>query len=205
MLYCLDIDGTLIRSFMREQGETRDFEHVCPRCGEVGTLELREDSEWHCERCPWAGDENAAVYDRVEVLPGRHRKLSTLALGPITPGVSAPKNPRFALVTNQGGVAFGYQTVEQVYAKIGRVLAAFSFFDGCPVSVHVAFNHPKATVEQYRRDDRIRKPGPGMLLQAMRRHRMDAVTTVMVGDMHSDRHAAGAAGVRYYDAEEFFR
>lgn len=195
MLYCLDIDGTLIRSFLREQGETRDFEHVCPRCGEVGTLELREDSEWHCERCPWAGDENAAVYDRVEVLPNRHAGIFDLA----------GRGGRFALVTNQGGVAFGYQTVEQTRAKVGVVLAAFEFFYRRPVTVHIAYEHATATVEAYRKDTGYRKPGPGMIVEAIAAHRMDTTTTWMVGDMDSDRQAARAAGVLYHDAEEFFR
>lgn len=163
MLYAFDVDGTLVRGFLRDDG-------------------------------------TVAPYEQVEVLPGRLGRIEELTLNP---------GARFALVTNQAGVAFGYQTVEQVYAKLGAVVAAFDLFRTRPFSVHVAFHHPKAKIakwwcaegsEMFER----RKPGPGMLLEAMGRHKADTETTWFVGDMGSDEVAAWHAGVRYIDAEEFF-
>src|SRR3954463_8827137 len=79
MLYLFDVDGTLIRSFMREGA--RDH------------------------------------YDAIEVLPGAREKLDELR---------AAGND-VALVTNQGGIAFGYQTSEQINRKIYGVLAELGF------------------------------------------------------------------------------
>ncbi|MDR3710281.1 MAG: HAD family hydrolase [Capsulimonadaceae bacterium] len=59
-----------------------------------------------------------------------------------------------------------------------------------------------------------RKPRPGMILDSLARHGMDAALTVFVGDSGTDIEAAAAAGVgskalvltganRYYDASRF--
>lgn len=157
MLYLFDIDGTLIRSFMREGGKVED-------------------------------------YDKVELLPGRLPKLASLER----------LESRFGLVTNQAGVAMGYQTEEQVYAKLGHVLAAVQFFGRYPTSVHCCVDHPKAKLARYRRDLGFRKPDPGMILQARRLHHAPAEATLFVGDMDTDEQAAKSAGVNYFSAEEFF-
>jgi histidinol phosphatase-like enzyme len=96
-----------------------------------------------------------------------------------------------------------------VWEKIGRVVAEFHLFYARPLSVHVALHHHQARVDEWKciEDDeryRYRKPGPGMLLEAMCVHRSDPETTWFVGDMESDELAARAAGIRYFDQEEFF-
>jgi D-glycero-D-manno-heptose 1,7-bisphosphate phosphatase len=167
-LYIFDLDGTLIRSFLRE----RPSRH--------GT------------------DQEAADYDHVEVLPGRREALKLLA----------NQEARFAIATNQAGVAFGYQTPEQVKRKLGRVLAEFDFFYGQPVTVHYVFEHPQATREEFfHANPERRKPNPGMLIEAMLRHFggwTDLTDCVFVGDMESDRLAAHKLGMPYVDAEVFF-
>jgi histidinol phosphatase-like enzyme len=191
MLYCFDIDGTLIKSFMRDGPEK------CPSCGCPRYVQ-------HWDNCPirTSGVEEfygVDDYARIEVLPGRIEKITVLAAQP---------RARFALVTNQGGVAFGYQTVEQAWRKVGGVVAAFSGFLTRPVTLHVAMGHPKATIDPYRHVHELtpdyRKPGGGMIIEAIERHRADTSSAVFVGDMDSDELAALAAGVPYYDAEEFF-
>jgi D-glycero-D-manno-heptose 1,7-bisphosphate phosphatase len=161
-LYCFDLDGTLVRSFMREggSGSHRD-------------------------------------YDLIEPLPGRLHRVETLAHQP---------GAKFALVTNQGGVAFGYQSPGQVYRKIGGIVAAFSCFYARPLSIHIAFHHPRAKLDEWRCEecDEYRKPGPGMLREAMGRHGVPTEQTIFVGDMDSDEQAARAAGVTYHYAEDFF-
>lgn len=172
MLYLFDVDGTLIRSFLRDTPA-----------------------------------ESAEVYDRVELLPGRAGLLHALA----------KDGNRFGIVTNQDGVAFGYQTKEQVGVKIARVLKECAFFYGQPFSVHICFHHPRATIDEYRDPEgcKRRKPERGMILEAMAAHYgpsesagglmyRAAGKTVFVGDMATDAEAAKAAGVTYHDAEAFF-
>lgn len=163
MLYCFDVDGTLIRSFMREG----------------------------VERTP----EN---YMKVEMLPRRREKLATLR--------HLRTLPHFALVTNQGGVAMGYQTPGEVRGKMGRVLAECEFFHGRPISVHIAMHHPKARLPAWQEHPGIerRKPSPGMIYEAMMAHDVPRRKTIMVGDMDADEEAATAAGVGFMHADEFF-
>jgi D-glycero-D-manno-heptose 1,7-bisphosphate phosphatase len=138
-----------------------------------------------------------ADFDLVEFLPFRQARLRALA---------DEFGACFALVTNQAGVAMGYQTDYQVHAKIGRILAGLEFFYGRPHSVHVCFTHDKPKLAHYTTqpgDDR-RKPGPGMLLEAMRVHGTGRTASRFVGDMQTDEQAAAAAGVEYVDAQAFF-
>jgi D-glycero-D-manno-heptose 1,7-bisphosphate phosphatase len=159
MLYLFDVDGTLIRSFMREG----DAEHD---------------------------------YDDVEMLEGRWDVLLAVA---------KQEGSRFGLVTNQAGVAMGYQTPEQVRAKLGRVLTELHFFFARPFSVHCCMHHPKAKLADWHQDPcPRRKPGPGMIFEAMEAHGVFTTETFYIGDMDSDREAAAAAGVRYIDEASFF-
>lgn len=166
-LYCFDIDGTLIRSFMREN---------MPRPGT---------------------DEARSEYDRVEALMGRLTVLYELAL----------TRKRFALVTNQGGVAMGYQTVRQVERKLSRVVRTMAFFYSRPFSVHCAYGHPDAKDPRLATPEEVckRKPSPWMLEQAIEAHGVELARTLYVGDLDSDRMCAENAGVAYRDADEFFR
>jgi D-glycero-D-manno-heptose 1,7-bisphosphate phosphatase len=159
MLYCFDVDGTLVRSFMREGGA------------------------------------EAQDYDKVELLPDRLDRLE---------GCLRSSESCFAIVTNQAGVAFGYQTIEQVHQKMGRVLAAVDFFGGHPTTMHIATEHPNAKIEAYKGDAGRRKPGPKMLLEAIELHGVFVQEAVYVGDMDTDQQAAEAAGIRYIDAKIFF-
>lgn len=179
MLFLFDIDGTLVRSFIRDTP---------------------------------GGDR--PEYDMVEVLPGRREKLDALRA----------EGHDIALVTNQAGVAMGYQDPPQVCRKIAKVIAELGLapaaiahglrehrdLAGLPIeattrpAAYVSFEHPNARLERYRRDWHWRKPGPGMLLCAMVDHGYARTDTMFVGDMDSDRAAAEAAGVQYEDATSFF-
>ena len=174
-LYLFDVDGTVIRSFMREDG-------------------------------------GADPYDRVEVLPGR---VETFAL-------LTAMSHRVAFCTNQGGVAFGFQTRKQVRDKMVAVLDALELpvnpnvqpvlsdekrrIVANPAQCYVALRHPKAKVPELvaTSEHRWRKPLGGMIRAAMADYSVTQSQTMYVGDMESDRQAANNAGVPYADAEDFF-
>lgn len=109
-------------------------------------------------------------------------------------------------VTNQGGVAFGYTTVNDVqesvmktiYLLAGKVAMAFS-----------AFGHVEGTVEPFRYRSLHRKPEIGMLAMAeaeMMKNNVfpDWDASVMVGDRPEDEECARRAGIRFQWAWEFF-
>src|SRR5580765_7294675 len=61
--------------------------------------------------------------------------------------------------------------------------------------VYFCPDHPEEGIGVYRRDTPMRKPGPGMILQAAREFDVDPASSLLVGDMDSDIAAGLAAGV----------
>lgn len=115
----------------------------------------------------------------------------------------------FAIVTNQGGVAWGYHTVAEVYERIGCALRQLAFFGGRPLSVHVCFSHPRATVKDFKVGTQRRKPSGAMIREAIDAHLAAGVSSAgslirMVGDRDEDREAAKDANVEFVHAGDFF-
>lgn len=105
---------------------------------------------------------------------------------------------RVVVVTNQGGVARGAYTeedVEAVHDRISELVqdrangARIDAFYACPF-------HPEGTVKAYAKDHENRKPRPGMLLQAAEDLDLDLSASWMVGDQLRDVEAGAAAGCR---------
>jgi len=105
---------------------------------------------------------------------------------------------RVVVVTNQGGVARGAYTeedVEAVHERISALVqdrangARIDAFYACPF-------HPEGTVKAYACDHENRKPRPGMLLQAAEDLGLDLSASWMVGDQPRDVEAGTAAGCR---------
>jgi histidinol-phosphate phosphatase family protein len=127
----------------------------------------------------------------VELLPGVSSKLHRYAsLG-----------WRLIVVTNQGGVAFGYQSESQAHAIHQAVL------DALPVETDASYlcpHHPRGTVPQYATACPNRKPAAGAILDALARFEAKPADCLFVGDQDSDRRAASAAGVPFAWARDFF-
>jgi histidinol-phosphate phosphatase family protein len=108
---------------------------------------------------------------------------------------------RIVIVTNQGGVAYGYQTESQAHATHQAVL------DTLPVEVDASYlcpHHPGGTIPRYAIVCPNRKPAPGAILDALARFETPAGNCLFVGDRESDRQAAAAAGVPFAWAWDFF-
>jgi len=102
------------------------------------------------------------------------------------------------VVTNQGGVARGKYTEQDVQAvnqRISELVAAgangakIERFYYCPY-------HPDGTVSQYRKEHPSRKPGPGMIQEAARDMGLDLSQSWTIGDQVRDVQAGLAAGTR---------
>jgi D,D-heptose 1,7-bisphosphate phosphatase len=100
------------------------------------------------------------------------------------------------VVTNQSGVARGFYEESHVLAlhrwmadEMAVVGAHIDAFEYCP-------DHPDGTVEQYRRLNHRRKPGPGMITDLLARFPVEAEGSLLIGDKPSDLDAADAAGIK---------
>jgi len=111
---------------------------------------------------------------------------------------------RLALASNQGGVAWGFLTLEKTAALMQDCADKVGGLDAVRFSPY----DPKAAARRpnspYAREDQSRKPRPGMLLEIMAELGASPAETMMVGDQESDREAAEAAGVQFAWAEAFF-
>jgi histidinol-phosphate phosphatase family protein len=137
------------------------------------------------------GDRPPNRPEEVELLPGVATTLRRYAaLG-----------WRMAVITNQGGVAFGYQSERQARAIHRCVLEAL------PVELDASYlcpHHPKGTIPEYAIQCPNRKPRPGSILDVLARFDLEARDCLFVGDQPTDREAAEAAGVPFQWAPDFF-
>ncbi|HEV7300982.1 MAG TPA: HAD family hydrolase [Tepidisphaeraceae bacterium] len=102
------------------------------------------------------------------------------------------------VVSNQSGVArgmFDEDAVHAVNARLDELL--LGSHPGAVIDRH-AFcpYHPDGTVEEYRHDSQLRKPKPGMILEAARTLALDLSRSWVVGDAPRDIEAGIAAGCR---------
>lgn len=102
------------------------------------------------------------------------------------------------VVSNQSGVArglFSEDDVRRVNARMDALLAAedpaaiIDRHEYCPF-------HPKGKIDAYRKESELRKPKPGMILNAARLLAVDLHQSWMVGDTPRDLEAGRAAGCR---------
>jgi D-glycero-D-manno-heptose 1,7-bisphosphate phosphatase len=126
--------------------------------------------------------------DDVKLVPGSAEAIRRLSEG----------GHLVVIVSNQSGVArgrFDEAALSAVHARVEALLRQEgAHLDGayyCPY-----LNGPDAVVEAYRRDSDLRKPNPGMLLQAARDLEIDLAQSWMIGDSPSDVEAGQRAGCR---------
>ncbi len=102
------------------------------------------------------------------------------------------------IVSNQSGVArgmFDEDAVHAVNAKLDEML--LSVHPGAVIDRHsFCPYHPEGTVAQYRHDSLLRKPKPGMILEAARTLALDLSRSWVIGDAPRDIEAGAAAGCR---------
>ncbi len=126
--------------------------------------------------------------EQVALLPNVAEQLARLA--------HARPDLALVVVSNQGGVARGHCTLDDVNACNRRLDELL--WDAAKVRLTAAYvcpYHPKGTVEPYNVEHAWRKPAPGMLLAAAEDHGLDLARSWMIGDAPRDIEAALAAGV----------
>ena len=146
-----------------------------------------------------SGETFRKTADDWQWLPGRLETLQQLKAEEIA--------IRFA--SNQGGVAFDYLKEHEIINEFMRMTREIGFEPGTNI-MHICFTHPKAIVAGYLEESHgpnsnRRKPGPGMLQEAMLQENVSAQDTLMVGDRPEDEQAAQNAGAAFMWSDEFFK
>jgi D,D-heptose 1,7-bisphosphate phosphatase len=105
---------------------------------------------------------------------------------------------KLVIVTNQSGIARGLITEDQLAAVHGR-LAELLSASGCTLEAIYScpyLDGAEAKVAAYRQASDLRKPEPGMLLQAAEDLDIDLPRSWMIGDSARDIEAGRRAGCR---------
>lgn len=101
------------------------------------------------------------------------------------------------VITNQAGIGRGYYT-EAEYQRLTDWMRQAFRAQGIEIArVYHCPYHPTAGIGEYRQDSFLRKPNPGMILNARDELDLDLSRSVLVGDKDSDLEAGRAAGVRH--------
>lgn len=201
-LAIFDLDGTLVEDHLVDK--------PCDRCERRGVEHIGSGSKFQTLPCRRCGGKTTILTPRRDipfteprVIPGVIDRLGELREA----GAS------FAIATNQGGVAMGFQTVEEVKQRIASAVRQLHFFYSAPFSVHYCLDHPSALVDKFKDPSPAqlfrRKPQPGMLLEAIRNHEIRVGVLALdkavsyTGDRSSDEQAALAAGIAYCDIHDW--
>ena len=108
------------------------------------------------------------------------------------------------VVTNQSGVGRGYYTEDAVHALHAHMQSDLAQVGGHIDAFYHAPQHPEAIEPAYRHPDPpLRKPNPGMILQALTDWPIARAASVLVGDKPSDVEAAARCVVDAGLPEEF--
>ena len=140
-------------------------------------------------------DRDGTIIEEVNYLS----RLEDIRLLPRAAAAIARLNRRkipVILVSNQSGVARGrfdeafvrtcHKQLQEMLRRDGAHIDDFYF---CP-------HHPEAGSPPYRRTCNCRKPAPGMLYEAARKHHLDLHRSFVIGDKLSDLELARNAGAR---------
>ncbi len=101
------------------------------------------------------------------------------------------------VVTNQSGIARGRYTEADMHRYNDCMLRALGEHGIVIAGLYFCPYHPDGS-GGYRSDSHLRKPAPGMLLQAARDHGLDLARSFAIGDKKSDILAGRAAGCRTF-------
>ena len=103
---------------------------------------------------------------------------------------------KIVVVTNQSGIPRGLlseEALEEIHAELRRQLGDKGVHLD---AIYYCPYHPEGTVEQYAKESELRKPKPGMLLEAAEDMDIDLTSSWMIGDSARDVEAGQRAGCR---------
>jgi len=177
---------------IKQFGPTFAMRRIVPSVKPVLCLDLDGTIRYSKSGLPFIQDENdIALFADVEAKLWDYKDRGYVIAG----------------ISNQGGVAFGKRTAQDVDNEVKATLALFSRdpFD----SVQCCLCHPNGFIKPYNTESMFRKPNPGMLatLEEMANSHgiyIDWPHSLFVGDRPEDQECARRGQVPFLWAWEFF-
>ena len=100
------------------------------------------------------------------------------------------------VVTNQAGIGRGLYTEKDFLILMKWVKIKFKENNSSIDDVFFSPFHPKHGIGSYKKDSYLRKPNPGMLIDAQKKHKIDLSKSMIIGDNISDIKAGKLAGLK---------
>jgi D-glycero-D-manno-heptose 1,7-bisphosphate phosphatase len=143
----------------------------------------------------------ALFLDRDGVINVDHGYVHRIEQFEFLPGIfdlcraARARDHRIVVVTNQAGIGRGLYTEREFFQLTDWMRERFSDEGASIDGVYFCPTHPTAGIGAYRVHSNLRKPAPGMILQAAAELNLDLPASALVGDKASDAMAGVAAGV----------
>ena len=120
-------------------------------------------------------------------------KIENVVLVPKIAEAIKKLNPDFLIivVTNQGSIARGFSTVEEIKAINNFIIQELENQGAKIDGVYFCPHH-----QDFTGSCKCRKPEPGMILQAAKEHDIDLSKSFIIGDKTSDIMAGKNAGIK---------
>ena len=100
------------------------------------------------------------------------------------------------VITNQAGIGRGYYTEQDFLFLRDWMCQRFIERNAQIDDVFYCPFHPIYGIGKYKMDSSSRKPGPGMILDAIKKHNIDPSKSLLIGDKKSDLAAGKAAEIQ---------
>ena len=110
--------------------------------------------------------------------------------------VAKEKGYLVIIVTNQAGIGRGLYTKEDFLSLMEWVKIKFTENNSHIDDVFFSPFHPLYGIGSYKKDSYLRKPNPGMLLEAQKKHKIDLSESIIIGDNMTDIKAGKFAGLK---------
>ena len=101
---------------------------------------------------------------------------------------------KLIIITNQSGIGRGLITYVEYVTFQAEMLRQFAAHGISFLESYFCPHHPEAALGDLKRDCTCRKPGPGLLLAAIKKYDIDPTQSFMIGDKLSDVQAGEAVG-----------
>ena len=100
------------------------------------------------------------------------------------------------IVTNQAGIGRGLYTEADFLILMKWVQDKFKENNSHIDDIYFSPFHPVHGIGNYKKDSYLRKPNPGMLIDAQKKHKINLSKSIIIGDKMSDIEAGKSAGLR---------
>ena len=105
------------------------------------------------------------------------------------------KNYLVIIVTNQAGIGRGYYYEKDFLNLMKWAIGVFKINGTHIDDIFFCPFHPTHGIGVYKKDSYLRKPNPGMILEASKKHDINLKKSIMIGDNISDIQAGSSAGI----------